>query len=72
MDATLILIDSDNELLRARALVDPAMELGRSSQCRSTGGASAPDCRVRRNEVAPAAERPRLRKRIEEAAVLIF
>jgi len=27
MDATLILIDSDDELLRARALVDQAMEL---------------------------------------------
>ena len=59
MDATLILIDSDAELLRARALVD---QLWNSTiqPVSLAGGTSAPDCRLRGNEVAaPAAERCR-------------
>jgi hypothetical protein len=49
MDATLILIHGD-----------AAMEFERSHRRRSAGGASAPGCRVRGNEMAtPAAERRR-------------
>ena len=55
MDATLILIDSDAELLRARALVDEAMEFERSNRRRSARGASGLDRRVRGNEMAAAA-----------------
>ena len=59
MDATLILIDGDAELLRARA---SSTSYG-TRPIRATslaGSASAPDCRVRGNEMAPpAAERRR-------------
>ena len=59
MDATLILIDSDTELARARALVD---ELWNSNNPADVARleASAPDRRVRGKEMAsPAAERRR-------------
>jgi len=60
MDATLILIDSDAELLRARALVDQLWNSSDPTDVAQARGASALDRRVRGNEMAaPAAERRR-------------
>ena len=43
MDATLILIDSDAELARARTLVDQLWNSNNPSDVARLGGASAPD-----------------------------
>ena len=64
MDATLILIDSDDELLRARALVD---QLWNSNDPANVARleAQARLIAVRRNQVAPAAERRRFDRHLD-------
>jgi len=60
MDATLILIDSDGELVRAPRARRPALAFEKSFRRRSAGGASATDRCVRGKTMAPpAAERRR-------------
>ena len=55
MDATLILIDSDAELLRARALVDQLWNSSDPTDVARLGAQARLICRVRGNEMAAAA-----------------